>query len=66
MQGIIKECYVHLERLPEYMVKKCSIKIDMKYLFSSQEALNFDEIKIEEHEDLDGDIYNVNVSMFSS
>ena len=64
MQGIIKKCYVHLERLPEHMIKKCSIKIDMKYLFSSEETLKLDEIKIEEHEDLDGDIYNDIVSLF--
>ena len=60
MQEIIKECYVHLERLPEHMIKKCSIKVDMK----SQETLEFDEIKIEEHDDLDGDIYKDNVSLF--
>ena len=64
MQGIIKKCYVHLERLPEPVIRKCSIKIDMKYLFSSEETLKLDEIKIEEHEDLDGDIYNDNVSLF--
>ena len=63
-QGIIKKCYVHLERLPDHMIKKCSIKVDMKYLFSSQEKLEFDEIKVEEHDDLDGDIYKDNVSQF--
>ena len=64
MQGIIKKCYVHLERLPEHMIKKCSVKIDMKYLSSSEETLKLDEIKIEEFEDLDGNIYNDNVSLF--
>ena len=64
MQEIIKKCYVHLERLPKHMINKCSIKVDMKYLFSSQEKLEFDEIKVEEHDDLDGDIYKDNVSLF--
>ena len=64
MQGIIKECYVHLERLSEQVIKKCSVKTHMKYLFSSEETLKLDEIKIEEHEDLDGDIYNDIVSLF--
>ena len=63
MQGITKKCYVLLERLPELKIKKCSIKVDMKYLFSSQETLKVDEIKIEEHKDLDGDIYNDNVNL---
>ena len=64
MQGIITKCYVLLERLPELKIKKCSIKVDMKYLFSSQETLKVDEIKIEEHKDLDGNIYKDNVSLF--
>ena len=62
-QGIIKKCYVHLERLPDHMIKKCSIKVDMKYLFSSQETLKFDEMKIE-HDDLDEDILKDIVSLF--
>ena len=62
MQGIIKKCYVHLERLPQHMVKKCFVKFDVKYEISSQEKLEFDEIKIEEHENLDDNIYKGNVS----
>ena len=46
------------------MIKKCSIKVDMKYLSSSQETLKLDEMKIEEHEDLEGDIYKDNVCLF--
>ena len=64
MQRIMNKCYVHLERLPEHVIKKCSVKIDMKYLSSSEETLKLDEIKIEEFEDLDGNIYNDNVSLF--
>ena len=64
MQGIDNKCYVHLERLPEHIITKSSVKADMKYFFSSEETLKVDEIEIEEHEDLDGDIYNDNVSLF--
>ena len=49
MQGIINKCYVHLERLPEHIITKCSVKADMKYLFSSEKTLK--------------DIYNDNVSL---
>ena len=46
MQKSTKKCNVNLERLP---VQKVEIKSET----SSQEILNSDEIKIEEHNDLD-------------
>ena len=58
----MKKCYVHLERLPKHMIKKSFVKVNMKYENPCQEALKFDEIKIEEHEDLDDNIYKDNVS----
>ena len=61
-KGRMKKCYVHLERLPKHMNKKCFVKFDIKNEISSQETLEFDEIKIEEHEDLDDNIYKENVS----
>ena len=62
MQRILKECYVHIERLPEHMVKKSFVKVDIKYETSSEETLDYDEIKIEEHDDLNDNIYEDNVS----
>ena len=56
----MKKCYIHLERLPQHMIKTSFEKVDMKYEFSSHEA--FDEIKIEEHDDLNDKIYNDDVS----
>ena len=44
------------------MIKKCFVKFDVKSETSYQETLQFDEIKIEEHEDLDDNIYKSNVS----
>ena len=58
----MNKCYVHLERLPKHMIKSSFVKVDMKYEFSSHEALKFDEIKIEEHEDLNDRIYKDDVS----
>ena len=36
----------------------------IKNCYVSKETLKFDEIKIEEHNDLDGNIYKDNVSLF--
>ena len=47
----MEKCYVHLERLPENVNKKCFGKVDLK-----------NEIKVEEHDDLNDQIYNDNVS----
>ena len=47
----MKKCYVHPERLPDCVIKKCLVKADLK-----------NEIKIEEHNDLGDQIYNNNVS----
>ena len=58
----MKKCYVHLQRLSEDMIKSSFEKVDMNYEFSSHEALKFDEIKIEEHEDLNDKIYKDDVS----
>ena len=58
----MKKCYIHLERLPQHMIKTSFEKVDMKYEFSSHEAFKFDEIKIEEHEDLNDKIYKDDVS----
>ena len=55
----MNKCYVHLERLPKNMIKSSFVKVDMKYEFSSHEA--FDEIKIEEHDDLNAKIYKEDV-----
>ena len=44
------------------MIKSSYEKVDIKYEFSSHEALKFDEIKIEEHEDLNDKIYKDDVS----
>ena len=46
MQGILNECYVHIERLPEHIIKKSFIKVDIKY------ETSFQEIKINENVDL--------------
>ena len=53
----MKKCYVHLERLPEDMIKSSFEKVDMKY-----ETSLHDEIKIEAHEDLNDKIYKDDVS----
>ena len=55
----MKKCYVLLERLSEHMIKSSFKKVDMKYEFSSNEG--FDEIKIEEHDDLNDKIYKDDV-----
>ena len=47
----MKNCYVHLERLPENVIKKGFRKADMK-----------NEIKVKEHYDLNDQIYNDDVS----
>ena len=47
----MKKCYVHLERLPESAIKKSFVKTDL-----------MNEIKVEEHDDLNGQIYNDDVS----
>ena len=47
----MKKCYVHLERLPVNVIKKCFVKADLK-----------NEIKVEEHDDLNDQIYNYDVS----
>ena len=47
----MKKCNVHLERLPENIIKKCFGKVDLK-----------NEIKVEEHDDLNDQIYYDDVS----
>ena len=47
----MKKCYVHLERLTENEIKKSLGMVDLK-----------NEIKIEEHDDLNDQIYNDDVS----
>ena len=32
LQGSMKRCYVHLERLPEHMIKNPFVKVDLKDL----------------------------------
>ena len=49
----MKECYVHLESLTECDVKKCFGKADLK-----------NEVKIENHDDLNHQTYSDNVSQF--
>ena len=44
-------CYAHLERLPENVIKRGFRKADLKI-----------EIKVEEHDDLNDQIYNDDVS----
>ena len=44
------------------MIKSSFEKFNLKYEFSLHEALKFDEIKIEEHEDLNDRIYKDDVS----
>ena len=61
MKGLLKKCYVLIERLPEHMIKKPFVKVD-KNEFSSQEILSYDEIKTEEHDDLNDNVYKDNVS----
>ena len=57
MQGILKECYVLIERLPEHIIKKSYVKVDIKYEDSSHE--------IEEHDDSNDNTYKNNVSHLS-
>ena len=52
-QKRMKKCYDHLEELPEYKIKKCFGKGDLK-----------NEIKIENHDDLNHQTYSDNVSQF--
>ena len=59
-----KKCYVLLERLPKHMIKNPSVKVNMDYEIPCQKTMNFNEIKIEEHDDLDDSIYKDNVSHF--
>ena len=47
----MNRCYVDLEKLPESEIKKYFVKADLK-----------NEIKIEEHDDLNDQIYSDNVS----
>ena len=47
----MKKCYAHLERLPVNEIKKCSVKADLK-----------NEIRVEEHDDLNDQIYHDDVS----
>ena len=47
----MNKCYVDLEKLPENEIKKCFVKAESK-----------NEIKVEEHDDLDDQIYIDNVS----
>ena len=65
MKGVLKECYVLIERLPEQMIKKSFVKVDELYGISSKETLKYDEIKIEDHDDLNDNIYKDNVSEVS-
>ena len=58
----MKKCYVHLERLPEHIIKNSFVKVGVNFESSSQETLMLDEIKTEEHTDLDDNIYNDKVS----
>ena len=58
----MKKCYVHLERLPEHIIKNSFVKVHVNFESSSQETLMLDEIKTEEHTDLDDNIYNDKVS----
>ena len=62
MQGISKECYVLIERLPAHLIKESLLKVDKQYEIFSRETLKFDEIIKEEHDDLNDDIYKANVS----
>ena len=49
----MKKFYASLERLPENEIKNCFGKVDLK-----------NEIKVEEHDDLNDNIYNDNVSQY--
>ena len=62
-QGISKKCYVHIERLPQHMIKNTSVKVEIKKEISSQEMLNYDEIKTENHDDLNDAVYKETVSL---
>ena len=44
------------------MIKKSFVGVDKQYEISFKETLKFDEIKIEEHDDLNDNIYKENVS----
>ena len=61
-ESTVKECYIHLERLPQYMNKKSFVKVDVKHEISSEEN-KFNEIKIEKHDDLNDNIYKNEVSI---
>ena len=57
----MKKCYVHLQRLPEHIIKSSYVKIDMECQNSSQETIKFNEIEIKEHENLNDNFYRDNV-----
>ena len=57
----MKKCYVHLQRLPEHIIKNSYVKIDMECQNSSQETIKFNEIEIKEHENLNDNFYRDNV-----
>ena len=58
----MKKCYVHLERLPKHVIKNLFVKDNMKKESPCQETVTLDDIKIEEHKDLNDNIYKDNVS----
>ena len=62
MQGILKECYVLIERLPQHLIKTSLLKVGKQYEISSKETLKFNEIIKEEHDNLNDNIYKDNVS----
>ena len=65
MQGSIEKSYAHMERLPEDMTEKSFVEVDMKYQASELlKPINLDDMKVEEHENLDDNIYKDNVSQF--
>ena len=57
----MKKCYVHLQRLPEHIIKNSYVKIDMECQNSSQETIEFNEIEVKEHENLNDNFYRDNV-----
>lgn len=65
MKGVIKKCYIHIERLPEHMINKSVVRVDKQYEISLKETLKLDDIKIEEHDNLNDNIYKDNVSEVS-
>ena len=65
MQGSIEKSYAHMERLSEDMTEKSFVEVDMKYQASELlKPINLDDMKVEEHENLDDNIYKDNVSQF--